>query len=169
MIFLDGIPHEPDRLPVTGKIFHLVARAYNISPWFVGLLYRQQMVGRALHHEGNQVHSFESWLSTVIRSLYDNRQYTSVARNDLSRRILDWQRYCVWSLYETASHRHTAMIWRCPTDVKQWFFKRFVGAHGQQLMSHPMLLHAFFCEELVKNAYDFLQNFSDSAVRMGSR
>lgn len=68
----------------------------------------------------------------------------------------------VWSDFNVQTYDNTLMIWRCPPDVKETFINTFNGPSGEELVLHPMLVHAFFAEQILTLTYDFLSIFSES-------
>ena len=93
----------------------------------------------------------------MIRSLYKHGDTAP----DLSRKVLDWMSFCVWSNYNVATKDMTVLIWRCPAQLKQKFYSTFQDSEGRKLQRHPMLIHAFLMEHIIVHTYDFLQKFSE--------
>lgn len=89
---------------------------------------------------------------------------------DLTRQVAYWQRFRMWSDYHLEAHEgpvgdsvrgpSACLIWRCQAEAKESFYRAFTGEGGKKLLSHPMLVHAFFLESIVVHAYDFLKHFS---------
>ena len=84
--------------------------------------------------------------SAVIRSL-------SAAENhqDPTKRVLDWQRFVVWTGRDMLTGATTMVVLRCPPDAQDRFIQLLGdGGEGQrQLLRHPMLPHTFFAEDLI--------------------
>lgn len=99
----------------------------------------------------------ELWYSAVIRSLYEHGNRAP----DLSRKVLDWSSFCLWSDYNLVTRDATYLVWRCPAQLKQKFYSTFQGCKARELQRHPLLLHAFFMEHVIVHTYDFLQKFSE--------
>lgn len=78
----------------------------------------------------------------------------------------------MWSDYTFQAHEglvndsirgpSACLIWRCQAEAKESFYRAFTGEGGKKLLSHPMLVHAFFLERIVVYAYDYLEHFSGS-------
>lgn len=174
--FLDRIERDPDRLPVTSTLFRQMFDMYNITPFFAGYLSRQLVSSRTIHYdqESRKPQRYgartyfpharipltcyaELWYSYVIRSLLDYGD----AAPDLSRKVMDWQRFCVWSELNLNTGQITTLALRCPVALKELFCSTFMGRQGSELEQHPMLLHAFLMEYVLEYSSDVTMNLSN--------
>ena len=104
----------------------------------------------------------EQWYSNVLR--YQRSSDPKARRNtapELSRKVLEWVSFGIWSDHNIVTKNTTFMIWRCPLVLKQLFYSKFQGPEGSELHDHPMLAHAFFMEYVIMHTYDFLEKFSE--------
>lgn len=99
------------------------------------------------------------WYSAVLRFPSMHRGDIQ-KQGDLSRSVMDWQRFCLWSDYD-ANGESTTLIWRCPPYIKEKFFETYSDNGGAQLERHPMAAHVFFAEYVLLHSYDFLDFFSE--------
>ncbi|KAF2493174.1 hypothetical protein BU16DRAFT_540895 [Lophium mytilinum] len=154
IFFLDGVPKDPSRLPITSSLLGEIFSTYKVNSRFADFVHRQHMPGQASQSTTSLDH--ELWFSAVIRS---HESYRG-KRTDLSRSVIDWQRCCIWGDHH-ATGDFTYMIWRCPLYIKEMFRETFIGPDGSNLLYHPMLVHAFLAENIVVHAYDFLKYFAE--------
>ncbi|MCJ1355916.1 MAG: hypothetical protein MMC33_005909 [Icmadophila ericetorum] len=158
-IFLDGIQHDPNRLPITSDRLKLIFSTYNITPRFAGFLARQHVPGRTVYYEKDTQKPLQHdvWYSAVIRSSYSHGNVAP----DLSREVLDWTAFCLWSTYDLVTADETILVWRYPIALKHKFYSTFQKYAGEELQTHPMLAHAYFTEQILSHTYTFLEHFSE--------
>lgn len=152
-IFLDAV--VDDYLPITSPLLRKIFEAYKINHRFSDYCKKQRAPGRALQYKENtdEVQRHEVWYSAVIRT--EHRRAVD-KQGDLSRRVLDWVRFCVWADYN-ADRESTFFIWRCPPYIKERFFSAFAADDAAKLQRHPMVAHVFFAEHVLLHNYDFLK------------
>ena len=97
------------------------------------------------------------WYSAVIRSSYSHGNVAP----DLSREVLDWTAFCLWSTYDLVTADETILVWRYPIALKHKFYSTFQKYAGEELQTHPMLAHAYFTEQILSHTYTFLEHFSE--------
>ncbi|ORY70497.1 uncharacterized protein BCR38DRAFT_422242 [Pseudomassariella vexata] len=173
LLFIDAILDWPDMLPVTESVLRDILETFKVNPRFIDILTRQHMPGREVHRHktGNIRH--EMWYTAVLRSDGSAIRYQNQNQiNDLSRQFAYWQRFCMWSDYQSQGQGNgsdcsaaTYMIWRCPHAIKQAFFRTFTGETGTKLLDNPMAVHAFIMDKILLRTYDFLAYFSGPLYR----
>ncbi|PVI05248.1 hypothetical protein DM02DRAFT_112284 [Periconia macrospinosa] len=116
------------------------------------------MPSRAVHHDSRtqQPIEHELWYSVVCRYMT-----FGPGGRDPSRRVLGWQRMCVWSNFELADSSTTFVIFRCKEEIKQKFLNHFTGDGGARLWDHPMLAHAFMLQHKTMQTTAFQHEFAD--------
>ncbi|KAL0632762.1 hypothetical protein Q9L58_008350 [Maublancomyces gigas] len=149
--FIDSIDEEgTGRLKITSKLLQDIFTTYKISSRFSGLLERQHMPGRIVQRDRRSKrpihHQF--WYSTVIRS---NK---AVKSTNSSKSILGWMRFCVWMGHDISNGVTTILALRCPEDIKSELALAFHDK-GEMVKRNPMVLHAFFAQNVLLNAADF--------------
>lgn len=102
--------------------------------------------------------STELWYSAVIRS---SSLYGDESAPDLSRKVADWTRFCLWSKYDLFTKRLHVVTLGCPPAMREDFQSIFQGENGLQLQRHPMILHAHFARAAMLQTHDFLCKFSE--------
>ena len=99
----------------------------------------------------------EMWYSAVIRS---NWRYGDETAGDLSRKVIEWTRFRLWSNYDLLNKRLHVVVLGWPPASREHFQSIFQGETGLQLQRHPMILHAYFARNLLLKTYDFLHDVS---------
>ncbi|KAI1335996.1 hypothetical protein F5Y15DRAFT_427552 [Xylariaceae sp. FL0016] len=179
LLFLDGIPDQPDILPITESLLHAVFEKLDVSPRFMDNLSRQHMPGREIRRLSRDEFRYQIWYTAVLRSDGDSFQTQFKSANqtlEFTRQYAYWQRFLMWADYRHQNHgtgpaggTTTYMIWRCPRKAKQAFLSTFIGESGLRLLDHPMAVHAFFTEKIVLHTHDFLAYFSNPLYQWENR
>ncbi|KAI0173506.1 hypothetical protein GGR52DRAFT_388866 [Hypoxylon sp. FL1284] len=177
VLFLDGLPEQPDQLPITESLLRDVFSAFETSARFTDNLARQHMPGREVHRVGDIDVRHEMWYTAVLRGVESVAQLENRnQKRDFIRRIAYWQRFVMWSAYrlqkdtnEVGSATTVYMIWRCPLDIKRTFFSTFSGENGLKLLYHPMIVHAFMIEKIGIHTYDYLARIADPLYKWESK
>ena len=146
--FIPDKPHQTDKLQLSNTAFELLFERFSISSRFAGMIQMQMCPSRKLQYdtETKKLTRLQFIYSAINRSL-------SAAENpkDPTKRVLDWQRFVVWTGRDMLTGATTMVILRCPPDAQERFITSMGDeAEGQrQLLRQPMLPHAFFAEDLI--------------------
>ncbi|KAK8026217.1 hypothetical protein PG990_004040 [Apiospora arundinis] len=170
VLFIDALPEQPDKLPVTESLFRETVASLGISPRFIDNLGRQHMPGREIRHRRDGSSRHEMWYTAVLRSDGTSLNYGNANQiAELTRQFGYWQRFCVWadSCQQGGkeggggkSTSTTYMILRCPRDIKQALASTFLGEPGLKLLEHPMSVHAFVMDKIILFSWDFIAHCS---------
>ena len=102
--------------------------------------------------------STELWYSAVLRS---SSLYGDESAPDLSRKVADWTRFCLWSKYDLFTKRLHVVTLGCPPAMREHFQSIFQGENGLQLQRHPMIFHAHFARAAMLQTHDFSGKLSE--------
>lgn len=69
-------------------------------------------------------------------------------------------RFCVWAGHDISSGVTTILALRCPQDIKSELVLAF-GDKGEIVLQNPMVLHAFFVQNLLLKAADFSKTWAN--------
>ncbi|CAD6589452.1 MAG: hypothetical protein ASARMPREDX12_003838 [Alectoria sarmentosa] len=156
IIFVDCVPKDKDRLSLISAHLRSIFNTFDISPRFADYISRQHMPGSATRFDPatSKPYQHELWYSAVIRS---SSLYGDESAPDLSRKVADWTRFCLWSKYDLFTKRLHVVTLGCPPAMREDFQSMFQGENGLQLQRHPMILHAHFARACMLHTNDFLE------------
>ncbi|CAF9927216.1 MAG: hypothetical protein ALECFALPRED_003648 [Alectoria fallacina] len=160
VIFVDCVPKDKDRLSLISAHLRSIFNTFDISPRFAGYISRQHMPGSAtrLDLATSKPHQHELWYSAVLRS---SSLYGDESAPDLSRKVADWTRFCLWSKYDLFTKRLHVVTLGCPPAMREHFQSIFQGENGLQLQRHPMIFHAHFARAAMLQTHDFSGKLSE--------
>ena len=145
--FVPDKQHDTDKLQLSPNAFELLLDRFEICSRFAGLVHMQMQPSRKLAYDTitGKLSRIEYIYSHIVRSL-------SAAANpkDPTKRVLDWRRFCVWTGRNMLTGETTIVALRCPFQVQERLMSYGDDpAWRQQLLRHPMLVHASLAEQLI--------------------
>lgn len=166
--FIPNTKDDSNKLLLSKPAYDLFVDRFGISSRLDGLIRSQTPPSSLLKYDPNSGHP------TYIQYLYSGVIRAFKASDNpvtTSRSVLDWQRFITWTGRDMRTGVTTIVVFRCPTETQERLL-RLIGdeAEGQeQLLRHPMLVHAMLMEDLVPEWGAFSGNFARPLYALVSR
>lgn len=95
--------------------------------------------------------------SAILRSLG-----CAEAPKDPTKRLIDWRRLIVWTSRDMCTGQTTMVVLRCPNETQERLMNVMStgGEYQRRVLRHPMLVHAFFAEDVYTSSMDFSREFA---------
>ncbi|KAK3722456.1 hypothetical protein LTR37_002448 [Vermiconidia calcicola] len=159
IIFIPDEIKDTDKLQLSKNAFQLLLTQFDICSRFAILIHMQRQPCRRLEYDAQTkaLARVQYVYSAILRSLG-----CAEAPKDPTKRLIDWRRLIVWTSRDMCTGQTTMVVLRCPNETQERLINVMStgGDYQRQMLRHPMLVHAFFAEDVYTSSMDFSREFA---------